>query len=66
MLHAINYRACLPSEFSKRWKGIKFSLCVIQVLYYYNDFTVQINLFKYKRFKMEGVPTKILGRATSN
>ena len=30
----------------------------------YNRFTIQIDLFKYKRFKMEGVPKKILGRAT--
>ena len=29
-------------------------------------FTVKINLFKYKRFRVEGVATKILGRATLN
>ena len=28
----------------------------------YNGFTIKINLFKSKKFKDEGVPTKILGR----
>ena len=30
----------------------------------YNGFTIKINLFKSGDSKMEGVPTKILGRAT--
>ena len=34
---------------------IKFNLCAI---------TIKINLFKYKKSTMEGVSTKILGRAT--
>ena len=30
----------------------------------YNSFSTKINLFKYKRFKIESVATKVLYRAT--